>query len=109
VRNHLSKHQITWFFNPPSSPHFGGLWEAGVKSKKYLIYRSIGTHRLTSEELITLLAKIEATLNSRPLCALSNDPKDLEALMPSHFLTPEPSTSLPEPDLKNVPLSKMQR
>ncbi|XP_060875890.1 uncharacterized protein LOC132949125 [Metopolophium dirhodum] len=109
VRNHLSKDQITWFFNPPSSPHFGGLWEAGVKSTKSLIFRSIGTHRLTSEELITLLTKIEATLNSRPLCALSNDPKDLEALTPSHFLTLVPSTSLPDPCLENVPLSKMQR
>ncbi|XP_060855028.1 uncharacterized protein LOC132932675 [Metopolophium dirhodum] len=109
VRNHLSKDQITWFFNPPSSPHFGGLWEAGVKSTKSLIFRSIGTHRLTSEELITLLTKNEATLNSRPLCALSNDPKDLETLTPCHFLTLEPSTSLPDPCLENVPLSKMQR
>lgn len=109
VRNHLSRNQISWFFNPPSSPHFGGLWEAGVKSTKSLIYRTIGTHRLTSEELITLLAKIEATLNSRPMCALSNDPTDLEALTPSHFLTLEPSTSLPEPSLENVPLSKLQR
>lgn len=109
VREHLSKDQITWHFNPPSSPHFGGLWEAGVKSTKSLISRSIGTHKLTSEELITLLTKIEATLNSRPLCALSNDPKDLEALTPSHFLNLEPSTSLPEPCLENVPLSKMQR
>uniref|UniRef100_A0A2S2NWW4 DUF5641 domain-containing protein n=1 Tax=Schizaphis graminum TaxID=13262 RepID=A0A2S2NWW4_SCHGA len=111
VRNHLSKNQISWFFSPPSSLHFGRLWEAGVKSTKSLIYRTIGTHRLTSEELITLLAKIkiEATLNSRPLCALRHDPMDLEALTPSHFLTLEPSTSLPDPCLENVPFSKMQR
>ncbi|XP_025419482.1 uncharacterized protein LOC112689831 [Sipha flava] len=109
IRSHLSKDQIAWFFNPPSSPHFGGLWESGVKSTKSLIFRSIGTHRLTSEELITLLTKIEATLNSRPLCALSNDPMDLEALTPSHFLTLEPTTSLPDPCLDNVSFSKMQR
>ncbi|XP_025420904.1 uncharacterized protein LOC112691007 [Sipha flava] len=109
VRNHLSKAQITWHFNPPSSPHFGGLWEARVKSTKSLISRSIGIHKLTSEELITLLTKIEATLNSRPLCALSNDPKDLEALTPGHFLNLEPPTSLPDPCLENLPLSKMQR
>jgi len=62
-RNHLSRNQISWLFNPPFFPHFGGLWKAGVKSTKSLIYRSIETHRLTSEELITLLAKIEVTLN----------------------------------------------
>ncbi|XP_050532155.1 uncharacterized protein LOC126900449 [Daktulosphaira vitifoliae] len=109
VHEHLSKQNITWHFNPPASPHFGGLWEAGVKSTKALIHRSIGTHKLTNEEFITLLTQIEATLNSRPLCALSNDPNDLDALTPSHFLTLEPSTTLPEPSLENVPLSKLQR
>lgn len=34
---------------------------------------------------------------------------DLKALTPSHFLNLEPSTSLPEQFLENVPLSKMQR
>lgn len=24
-----------WLFNPPASPHFGGHWEAGVKSVKH--------------------------------------------------------------------------
>ncbi|CAI6369749.1 unnamed protein product [Macrosiphum euphorbiae] len=105
----LAKTGVKWFFNPPSSPHFGGLWEAGVKSAKALILRSVGTHRLTSEELMTLLAQVEATLNSRPLGALSNDPSDLSALTPSHFLTLEPSANLPEPNIDSLPLSKMQR
>ena len=109
VSSYLGAKQIRWHFNPPSSPHFGGLWEAGVKSTKSLILKSIGTQRLTGEELTTLLTQIEATLNSRPLCPLSNDPTDLEALTPSHFLTLEPSTSLPDPNLDSIPLSKLQR
>lgn len=109
VHRHCASNQINWCFNPPSSPHFGGLWEANVKPTKALMLRSIGTQKLTFEELTTLLSQIEATLNSRPLCELSNDTSDYEALEPSHFLTLEPATSLPEPGLNSIPLSKMQR
>lgn len=109
VHSHLATSNIQWHFNPPSSPHFGGLWEAGVKSTKSLILRSIGLHKLVAEEFMTLLTQIEATLNSRPLCALTNDTSNFDALTPSHFLTLEPSTSLPEPNLENVPMSKLNR
>ncbi|XP_030760561.1 uncharacterized protein LOC115885714 [Sitophilus oryzae] len=78
---------LTWTFNPPSSPHFGGLWEAGVKSFKTHLFRVIGDQRLTYEDLYTVLVQIEALLNSRPLCPLSSDPNDLSALTPGHFLT----------------------
>ncbi|UYV73224.1 hypothetical protein LAZ67_10002223 [Cordylochernes scorpioides] len=41
---------------------------------------------LNYEELLTLLAQIEVCLNSRPLTFVSNDPNDLTALTPGHFL-----------------------
>lgn len=106
---YLTARNISWHFNPPSAPHFGGLWEAGVKSTKTLLYRTLGLQRLTYEELTTLLSRIEATLNSRPLGALSSDPSDFEALTPSHFLTLMSSTATVEPNLQNIPLSHFQR
>lgn len=77
---------IQWHFIPPSAPHFGGLWEAGVKSTKYHLRRVIGDTTLTFEELYTLLTLIEASLNSRPLCPLSEDINDVAVLTPGHFL-----------------------
>ncbi|XP_041450115.1 uncharacterized protein LOC121404526 [Drosophila obscura] len=51
---------IDWHFIPPRSPHFGGLWEAAVKSAKYHLYRSVGPSILSFDELRTLICQIAA-------------------------------------------------
>ena len=63
----------------PNAPHFGGLWEAGVKATKHHLLRVIGDHTVTFEELSNFLVEIEACLNSRPLWVLSDDPDDLQS------------------------------
>lgn len=95
----LANQGTLWKFIPPGAPHFGGLWEASVKSVKYHLRRIIGEHKLTYEEMTTLLAQIEACLNSRPLHALSNEPSDLTALTPGHLLIGESLLCVPEPSL----------
>jgi len=107
--NALAKDGITWHFIPPRSPHFGGLWEASIKSIKTHLYRVLGETHLTYEELNTILIKIEAVLNSRPLTPLSSDPLDAAPLTPAHFLIGEPTCSLPEPDLSSVPDNRLKR
>ncbi|XP_058789098.1 uncharacterized protein LOC131663049 [Phymastichus coffea] len=52
----LSNDGTSWTFIPPTTPHYGGLWEAGVKSTKHLLKRLVGEHTLTFEEFATLLA-----------------------------------------------------
>ena len=82
-------------FIPPRAPHFGGLWEADVKSAKQLLLWTVGSLVLCSEDLQTVLAEVEAILNSRPIAALSNDPSDGEALTPGHFLIGAPMRFFP--------------
>ncbi|XP_044313301.1 uncharacterized protein LOC123037303 [Drosophila rhopaloa] len=88
--------RITWHFNPPLSPNFGGLWEANVKSVKHHLKRVIADRRLTYEELSSVLVSIEACLNSRPPCPLTADPDDLEVLTPAHFLIGDSMLAPPE-------------
>ncbi|XP_058983975.1 uncharacterized protein LOC131804796 [Musca domestica] len=105
----LSQNSTTWHFIPPASPNFGGLWEAGVKSVKYHLKRITNDRNLTFEELTTLLCQIESCLNSRPLCPLSNDPSDFEALTPAHFLIGEPTNCLQEETLLDSNINNLTR
>lgn len=102
---------VKWHFIPPASPHFGGLWEAGVKSVKTQLTKAIGNSSLTYEELSTMLIQIEAILNSRPLCPLNDDPESYTALTPAHFLVGSALIAPPEPEV-NVqskhPLTRWQ-
>lgn len=97
VDNFFAENFVKWRFSPPLSPSFNGLAEAAVKSSKSHLKRVIGDRPLTFEELTTIFTQIEAVLNSRPLCPLSNDPNDLSVLTPGHFLIGSPLVSLPEP------------
>ncbi|KMQ90318.1 hypothetical protein RF55_9937 [Lasius niger] len=105
----LANDELTWKFNPPSAPHFGGKWEAGVKSVKYYLRRVIGDALLTYEEMTTLLIQIKTILNSRPLSVLSDDPSDASALTPGHFLVGTALTTVPEPSLENLPQNRLSR
>lgn len=107
----LSTDRVAWHFLPPAAPHFGGLWEAGVRSVKHHLKRCVGNHTLTFEELATLLCRIEACLNSRPIAALSENFDDYQALTPGHFLIGSGLMAVPEPstlDLNENRLSRWQ-
>ena len=89
VRETTKFHQIDWKFNPPSAPHFGGVFEAMIKSAKKAIKAILGDSEITDEELSTAICGAERLLNSRPITHVSSDPNDLTPLTPSHFLVGE--------------------
>lgn len=107
ISNSLLTDRISFKFIPPSSPHFGGLWEAAVKSTKFHLKRVTNGQILTIEEMSTLLTEIEAVLNSRPICILSSD--ELDYITPGHFLIGRPTTQLPSKDFKDIKPSKLNR
>lgn len=103
----INNEGVLWSFIPPHSPHFGGLWEAGVKATKFHMRRVASNALLTFEKFYTLLVQIEAVLNSRPLSPLSNDPSDCTPLTPYHFLIGRPITTVPDPDFIQVPENRL--
>lgn len=91
-----------WHFITPAAPFQGGIWEAAVKSMKHHLKRVMGTQKYSFEVLQTLLAEVEACLNSRPICAMSDDKDDARALTPAHFLIGE-ELILPIPVRRDEP------
>ena len=82
---------------PPTSPHFGGIWEAGIKAVKFHLKGVINETTLTFEELSTLLSQIEAIINSRPVIKiLDSKVGSLYVLTASHFLTGDVIINLPD-------------
>ena len=94
IANFLSGQNINWKFIPQHAPHFGGLWEAAVKSTKMHLKQILGNVKLTFEEFSTVLTQIEASLNSQPLVPLPNDDDGIETLTPGHFLIGRPLKAL---------------
>ncbi|XP_047543335.1 uncharacterized protein LOC125075669 [Vanessa atalanta] len=105
----LNNEGTKWHFNPPHSPNFGGIWEAGVRSVKTHLRKVVGDSTLTYEELSTVLAQIEACLNSRPISQLSDNPDDLLPLTPGHFLVGEPLITIPDRDNTDDHITGIER
>ncbi|XP_066583464.1 uncharacterized protein [Prorops nasuta] len=104
--------EIEWKFIPVATPHWGGLWESGVRSVKHHLKRILGTFLPSFEEMTTLICRIEACLNSRSLSRLRDDIGSLECLTPGHFLVGRALLAPPEMsvlDLKESTLNRWQK
>ena len=64
--------------------------------------RVIGLQDSVIKELLTVINRIEAILNSKPLVPLSSDPTDPTALTPAHFLIGDTMLSLPQEDIEKL-------
>ena len=79
----LAQKKIVWKLNPPGAPHFSGIWERLVRGCKKVMIAILDNR---NEVLSTTMCLVKQTLNARPLTAVSDDPEDLTALTPNHFL-----------------------
>jgi len=101
-QNKTATDYVSWHFMPPSVLHFGGLWEAGIRSVKHHLRRVVGSHTMTFEKFSTLLCNVGACLNSRPLAPLKDTGDDYELLTHGHFLIGSAITASPEPSVLTI-------
>ncbi|GFW62137.1 integrase catalytic domain-containing protein [Trichonephila clavipes] len=109
LANYFASEAIHWKFIPPRSPNFGGLWEAGVKSFKHHLYRTLVNSKITFEEFETIIIQIEGILNSRPLVPLLDNINEYEVLLPGHFIIGRPISAIPEPAILDISDNRLSR
>ena len=67
VKAFARQKHITWRFNVPKAPWWGGFFERMVRCVKRCLKKTMGNARVTFEEFETVLVQVEGILNSRPL------------------------------------------
>ena len=85
VQSFLAENGITWVYITERSPHCGAFYERLNHSLKEPLTKILGKARLNYTKLYTILTGIEATLNQRPLTYLGSDPRNPQAITPSHL------------------------
>ena len=95
VQSYFANNGIRWKYIVERAAWWGGFWERLVRSVKVCLRKVLGRSSLTFEELSTVLAEIEAVINSRPLTFLYPDASEPEPLSPAHFLVGRKLTCLP--------------
>ena len=86
IRVTTADKEVQWHFNPPLTPHLGGVHGSKIKASKRAIYGMFGNTDVTDEELIKAFTGAEALINSQLLTHQSANPADEVTLTPNHFL-----------------------
>ena len=67
VLNYVAIEGIKWMYTTTLAPWQGGFYERLVNTIKRCLRKAVGRKHFNLEQLITVLAEIEAVPNSRPL------------------------------------------
>ena len=51
---------VEWHYNPPSAPHFGGVFEIMIKSAKRAMKSQIGNAEINDGEFFTIITSVES-------------------------------------------------
>ena len=86
VQDYLTTHKIKWQFISPRAPWQGGVYERMIGLTKNCLSKALHHRQVTPDELVTILAEVEAILNNRPLTYINDDDREGEILTPAHLL-----------------------
>ena len=92
---------LIWIKNTPTASHMGGVWGQQIRSARNILSSLLKTHgrSLNDEAASTLMAEVEAVMNSRPLTVeLLSDGNSLNPISPSNLFPMKSKVVMPPPD-----------
>ena len=95
IKDQLLNQSVEWKLNPPSAPHFGGVWERLVQCVKRALLLNLGSAKLTPDVFATIVSEAECLVNSRPLTHVRSNHEDDNPLTPNNFLLGRPFCNVP--------------
>src|SRR4029434_9738584 len=104
LQEHLANQQISFNFNPPGSPHFGGVWEREIRSVKNALRVILGNQTTSEAVLHTVLIEVEGIMNSKPLGYFSSAASDPDPVTPNLLLMGRRDASLQQAIFANSKL-----
>ena len=109
IQKYATTNGFEFRFNPPGTPHMGGVFESLIKSAKRAIRAVLKSVEFTDAELQAAFIGAEDLINSRPLGYQSNDPNDFRTLTPASFLHGRLDGSVLPSTVDNQPHNLKQR
>ena len=86
IQRMTSNKGVSWKWNQPAAPHFGGVFESMIKLAKRAIFAALGDAEVNAEDLETIfMGQGRHSTDSRPLTAVSDDPDDDTVFTLNHF------------------------
>ncbi|XP_058456162.1 uncharacterized protein LOC131438774 [Malaya genurostris] len=101
--------EISWVFNPPAAPHFGGVWErliGIIKKALSVMIDDMSKRTPTSEVLRSAFIQAEWFVNSRPLIHRALKDVNDELLTPFHAILGRPGQYAPPFEMDPKPYDK---
>eukprot|EP00794_Sanderia_malayensis_P013528 gene13528-biopygen10795 len=106
MHEYLAKQEIRWQFNLSRASWWGGMFERMISIVKTALYKSIGSAKLSFNELQETLLDIQVVMNNRPLTYCEDD-VELPTLTPNilifgkhNYLLDEDASEVESGDLR---------
>ena len=78
-----------------------GFYERLVGLTERVLRKAVGKTCRTEKQLVTILAEVEAVVNSRPLVYVDDDINSIHVLTPSDFLSMDPNHVISDSSCKD--------